>query len=35
MAHCEAVQDYVSRDLLQRILNDTEAHIDYTKPRST
>jgi len=29
MAHCEAVQDYVSRDLLQRILNDTEAHIDY------
>ncbi len=29
MAHCEAAQDYVSRDLLQRILNDTEAHIDY------
>ena len=27
--HCEKVRDYVSRDLLQRILNDTEAHIDY------
>ena len=29
IAHCESVRDYVSRDLLQRILNDTEAHIDY------
>ncbi len=29
MAHCESVRDYVSRDLLQDILNDTEEHIDY------
>jgi bacterioferritin len=29
MAHCEAARDYVSRDLLQAILNDTEEHIDY------
>lgn len=29
MAACEAARDYVSRDLLQDILNDTEAHIDF------
>jgi bacterioferritin len=29
MAHCETVRDYVSRDLFQDILNDTEEHIDY------
>jgi len=29
MAHCESVRDYVSRDLLQTILDDTEEHIDF------
>lgn len=27
--HCESVQDYVSRDLLVKILNDEEGHVDY------
>jgi bacterioferritin len=29
IAHCESVRDYVSRDILQQILDDTEEHVDF------
>ncbi|WP_374258956.1 bacterioferritin [Aquabacterium sp.] len=29
IAQCEAVRDYVSRDIFQKILDDTEEHIDF------
>ncbi len=29
IAHCESVRDYVSRELLRDILDDTEEHIDF------
>lgn len=29
VAHCESVRDYVSREVLESILEDTEEHVDY------
>ena len=29
ISHCESLKDYVSRDILEQILSDTEEHIDY------
>ena len=29
IAHCEAVRDYVTRDLFRRILDNEEDHVDY------
>jgi bacterioferritin len=35
IAHCEKVQDYVSRDLFSEILENEERHVDTLESSST
>jgi len=35
IAYCESVKDFISRDLLQKILNNEESHIDWLETQMT